>query len=154
MAEAEKPQQQFAIQRIYLKDISFETPSSPAIFLEKWEPAVSVELNTQINKLGDALYEVVLKVTATTKAGEKTAYLVEVQQAGIFLASGFSDAELGQVLGAYCPNVLFPYARQAVSDVVLHGSFPQLVLNPVNFDALYAQHLKQQSAAAGESPVH
>ncbi len=146
MAEAEKPQQQFAIQRIYVKDLSFETPSGTSIFLDKWEPNVSVELNTQINKLSDQVFEVVLKVTVTTKAGDKTAYLAEVQQAGIFNATGFSDQELGQVLGAYCPNVLFPYAREAISDLVTRGSFPQLLLNPVNFDALYAQHLQQQAA--------
>jgi preprotein translocase subunit SecB len=154
-----KPQQQFAIQRVFIKDISFETPSSPGIFLEKWEPQVSVELNTRSQRLSDGVYEVVLAVTVTAKAGDKTAYLAEVQQAGIFVASGFNDAELGQVLGSYCPNVLFPYAREAVSDLVQRGTFPQLVLTPVNFEALYAQHLQQQRAKApnaqgGETPVH
>jgi preprotein translocase subunit SecB len=155
MADADKPQQQFAIQRIYSKDISFETPASPGVFLEKWEPQVSVELNTQANRLNEGVYEVVLSVTVTTKAGEKTAYLAEVKQAGIFAVTGFSEAELGQVLASFCPNILFPYAREVVSDLVARGSFPQLLLNPVNFDALYAQHLQQTKAgtAAADKPI-
>lgn len=153
MADTDKTQQQFAIQRIYTKDISFETPSSPAVFLEKWEPKVSVEMNTQANRLNDGVFEVVLSVTVTTKAGEKTAYLAEVKQAGIFATAGFSDADLGPLLAAYCPNILFPYARELISDLVTRGSFPQLLLNPVNFDALYAQHLQQQKAGSPATPV-
>jgi preprotein translocase subunit SecB len=151
---AQTPSQQFAIQRIYTKDISFETPASPGIFLEKWEPQVGVELNTHAQKLNEGVYEVVLSVTVTTKAGEKTAYLAEVQQSGIFVATGFPEAELAKLLGSYCPNVLFPYAREALSDLVQRGTFPQLILNPVNFEALYAQHLQQQAKGQGAAPVH
>ena len=143
---------QFAIQRIYTKDISFETPNSPAIFTEKWEPAVNVDLNSSGNRLGEGLYEVILSLTVTAKLGEKTAYLAEVQQAGIFALEGFSEQELGGALHSFCPNILFPYAREAVSDLVSKGSFPQMVLSPVNFDALFAQHVKRaQEQAAAEA---
>lgn len=147
MAEnTDSPQQQFAIQRIYVKDLSFEAPSSPAVFLEKWEPQVTIDLNSQAHRINESAYEVVLALTVTAKAGEKTAYLAEVQQAGIFSLTGFSEAEMGPVLGNHCPSILFPYAREVVSDLVTRGTFPQLVLNPINFDALYARH--QQQAAA------
>lgn len=146
------PQQQFAIQRLYLKDLSFEAPSSPGIFLEKWEPQVNVELNTQASRLNEMTFEVVLTVTVTAKAGEKAAYLAEVQQAGIFTVAGFEEGALGHLLGSYCPNILFPYAREALSDLAARGTFPQLVLNPINFDALYAEHMQKQGTSA--QPVH
>ncbi|AGA92329.1 protein-export chaperone SecB [Thioflavicoccus mobilis 8321] len=152
MAE-QQPQEnarQFIVQRIYTKDVSFECPNAPEIFRQEWQPAHEVTLNTRVNKLGEETYEVVLAVTVTTKIGDKVATLVEVQQGGIFAASGFSKEELGPLLGAYCPNILFPFAREVVSDLVIKGSFPQLVLQPVNFDALYAQH-QQQAADANES---
>ncbi|MDH5784362.1 MAG: protein-export chaperone SecB [Chromatiales bacterium] len=160
MAENTPPQQngpQFALQRIYTKDISFETPNSPAIFTEKWEPGVNVDINSANAQLQEGVYEVVLTVTVTTKVGEKTAYLAEVQQAGIFLLSGLGEQEMGGMLNAYCPNMLFPFAREVIADLVSKGSFPQLLLAPINFDALYAQHMQQQQAAAAESkeqPVH
>ncbi len=144
-AEAGAAQPQFAIQRIYIKDVSYETPNSPAIFMEKWEPAVNVELGTSSSKLGEGIYEVVLSLTVTAKKEDKTIYLVEVKQAGIFTISGFNERDLNGMLGAYCPNVLFPYAREVISDLVARGTFPQLVLAPVNFDALYAQHIKNQT---------
>jgi len=146
------PQQHFSIQRIYIKDVSFETPNSPAIFTEKWEPEINLDLNTANTRLKDNLFEVVLTLTVTAKGGEKTAYLVEVQQAGIFGIAGFSDKEVGHMLGAYCPGMLFPYAREAISDLVSKGTFPQLVLAPINFDALYAQHVQKQQAS--EQDVH
>jgi preprotein translocase subunit SecB len=154
--QAEQNGPQFAIQRIYTKDLSFETPNSPAIFTEKWEPQVNVDLNTSANKLGEGVYEVVLSVTVTTKLGEKAAYLAEVQQAGIFVLEGFSEQDLGGMLHSYCPNLLFPYAREVVSDLVAKGSFPQLLLQPINFDALYAQHLQQQQQGGEQKqdPVH
>lgn len=150
---------QFAIQRIYTKDLSFETPNSPTIFTEKWEPQVNVDLNSSGNRLGEGLYEVILSLTVTAKLGEKTAYLVEVQQAGVFTMEGFSEQELGSMLHSYCPNILFPYAREVISDLVSKGSFPQLLLAPINFDALYAQHLQQQQKGKGEAesteqPLH
>lgn len=147
MSENENAQPQgpqFAIQRIYTKDLSFETPNSPSVFTEKWEPDVNVELNTNGNKLTDTIYEVVLSVTVTAKLGDKTAYLAEVQQAGIFTLSGFSDEDLNGMIHSFCPTQLFPYVREVVSDLVNKGSFPQMVLQPINFDALYAQHLERQ----------
>ena len=135
---------QFAIQRIYVKDLSFETPNSPQVFRAEWEPEVNVELNSAANPLEEGVYEVVLSVTVTNKVGDTVAYLVEVQQAGIFGISGFDEQEMGTMLHSYCPNVLFPYAREVVSDLIQRGSFPQLALAPINFDALYAQHLEEQ----------
>jgi preprotein translocase subunit SecB len=152
---AEQNGPQFAIQRIYTKDISFETPNSPGIFTEKWEPQVNVDLNSSGTKLGEGVYEVVLALTVTAKLGEKTAYLAEVQQAGVFSMEGFSEQDLGGMLHSFCPNILFPYAREVVSDLVSKGSFPQLLLAPINFDALYAQHLQQQQGQGEEeNPVH
>lgn len=136
-------QAQFAIQKIYIKDVSFETPNSPQVFLEKWEPEVSLQLSNNSGVLSDNTHEVVLSLTVTAKIGDKTAYLVEVQQAGIFSIEGYDEAQLGAVIGSYCPHVLFPYAREAVSDLVTRGGFPQLLLAPLNFDALYRQHLEQ-----------
>jgi preprotein translocase subunit SecB len=160
MSENENAEQQgpqLAVQRIYTKDLSFETPNSPVIFTEKWEPEVNVELNSNGNQLAEGTYEVVLSVTVTAKLGEKTAYLAEVQQAGIFNISGFSEQDMGGMIHSYCPNMLFPYVREVISDLVSKGSFPQMVLQPINFDALYAQHLEQQKQASAEEkgdPVH
>ena len=152
-SEQQAAEPKFNIQRIYVKDISFETPNSPASFTEKWEPKLNVELNTQANQLNEGIFEVVLNVTVTAKLGEKTAYLVEAQQAGIFELSGFDEQQMGHMIHSFCPNVLFPYAREVVGDMVNRGSFPQLALAPVNFEAIYAEHLKQQNAAsAGEEP--
>ena len=134
----------FTIQRVYTKDVSFETPNSPSIFTEKWNPESNLELNSSVQPMENDLYEVTLSVTVTTKIGDKVAFLVEVQQAGVFLVRGFPQQELGPMMGAYCPNILFPYAREVVSDLVTKGSFPQLVLAPVNFELLYAQHLQEQ----------
>jgi preprotein translocase subunit SecB len=139
------PQQVFVIQKVYTKDISFETPNSPAIFKQTWKPESTVNLNTEVSKLDDNVFEVLLTVTITTKIEEQTAYLAEVKQAGIFGIKGFPEQELGPLMGSYCPNLLFPYVREVVTDLVTKGSFPQMVLQPVNFDALYAQH--QQALA-------
>ncbi len=148
MAEAqEQAQGQFSIQKIYTKDISFETPSSPAIFANaKWEPEVNVQLNSRAGQMENDMHEVVLSVTITAKVEDKVAYLVEVQQAGIFQAAGFEETQKAHLLGAFCPNILFPYVREAVSDLVSRGGFPQMLLQPVNFDALYAQRMQQNQA--------
>lgn len=151
--QATTGEQQFAIQRIYVKDLSFETPNSPAIFKDKWEPKVNVELNSKANKLGDNIFEVVLSVTVTATVDDKTAYLAEVQQAGIFTIAGFKDTEINHMIGSFCPNILFPYTREVISDLVTKGSFPQMVLSPVNFDALFQQHA-QQAGENQEEPVH
>lgn len=153
MAEnATGQEKQFAIQKLYLKDVSFESPNSPSIFTESWEPRVDFNLNSGVQNLGNDHFEATLTVTATAKLGENTAYLVEICQAGIFALVNFNEQELGHMLGTYCLNILYPYAREAVSDLVVKGGFPPLLLAPVNFDALYAQHLAQQQQA-GQQPA-
>ncbi len=134
---------QFSIQKIHVKDVSFEAPNSPQIFTEKWEPKVEFNLSSSAQALQEDLFETTLTVTVTIKVGDKTAYLIEVCQAGIFSISGLSEQEMGPMLGSFCPNLLFPYAREVVSDLVTKGGFPPMLLAPVNFDALYAQHLEQ-----------
>ena len=143
---AEAGQKNFGIQKIYVKDMSFETPNSPAIFTKDWTPEINLELNTQANKLADGVHEVVLSLTVTAKLGDSTAYLAEVQQAGIFAMQGFVQEELAPMLGAFCPGTLYPYARETVTDLVARGGFPQLVLAPINFDALYAQQIQKVQA--------
>ena len=156
----EQAQQQFAIHKIYTKDISFEAPHAPAIFNEEWKPEVNLDLNSQGRSIGENTYEVVLSLTVTTKNQDKTAFLVEVQQAGIFGIAGFGPEDLSHMIGSFCPNILFPYARETISDLVTRGGFQPLLLAPVNFDALYAQHLEQQKANAegddtsATDPVH
>ncbi|MDO8267581.1 MAG: protein-export chaperone SecB [Moraxellaceae bacterium] len=146
--QAQQPQGQFALQRIYVKDLSFEAPNAPKVFLAEWKPEVSVDLSTQASKLEDGKnYEVVLAVTVTVKNADQVAFIAEVKQAGIFLVDGVPEAQVGQLLGAYCPNLLFPYARETVSDVVSRGSFPQMLLAPVNFDAVFAESLRQRQAS-------
>jgi preprotein translocase subunit SecB len=144
-------QQQFSIQKIYLKDVSFESPNSPAVFTGEWKPEVNVQLNTEIKGLENNMHEVTLSVTVTAKQQDKTAFLVEVKQAGLFQLAGFEQEQLGGMLGAYCPETLFPYAREAISDLVTKGGFPQLLLSPVNFNALYMQHQQQQAQAATDT---
>lgn len=152
MAESRTPEEkQFSIQKIHTKDISFEIPNAPKIFTSKWEPSVDFNLGTHVEPLEDALHEVTLTVTVTVKTADTTAYLVEVTQAGIFSLAGFSEQEMGSMVGSYCPNILFPYAREVISDLVSKGGFPQLLLAPVNFDALYAQHLQQAQQQATDS---
>lgn len=140
--ESQANARQFVIQKIYTKDISFETPNSPSIFIQKWEPALELNLGTQVVSLDAVAHEVTLSITVTVKVGDAIAYLVEVQQSGIFTVSGFGEQEMGPMLGSFCPNILFPYAREVISDLVSKGGFPQLVLAPVNFDALYVQQLQ------------
>ncbi|MCW3172253.1 protein-export chaperone SecB [Shewanella subflava] len=149
--EASAPQ--FNIQRVYTKDLSFETPNSPAVFQKEWNPEVKLDLDTRSAKLSDDTYEVVLSLTVTAKNGDQTAFLCEVQQAGIFSIVGLTEPQLAHSLGAYCPNVLFPYARETVSGLVARGTFPQLNLAPVNFDALFAQYVQQRQAAAAAAPA-
>lgn len=141
--------QQFAIQKIYIKDVSFESPNAPQAFTDtEWQPNINVQINSGNRTIAEGVYEVTVKVTVTAEHKEKTAFLVEVEQAGIFAVSGFSDENLGGMLGAYCPETLFPYAREAVSELISKGGFPPLLLAPVNFNALYTQQLQQQAEAA------
>ncbi|MCL1125798.1 protein-export chaperone SecB [Shewanella surugensis] len=150
VASNEQTGPQFNIQRIYTKDISFETPNSPAVFQKEWVPEVKLDLDTRTEKLADDVYEVILSLTVTAKNGDETAFLCEVQQAGIFSITGLTEPQLAHSLGAYCPNVLFPYARETVGSLVGRGTFPQLNLAPVNFDALFAQHMQQQQEAQAQ----
>ena len=166
MAEekAKEEQRTFSIQRIYVKDVSFETPNSPDIFRSQWKPENNLNINTSVKSLGDDAYEVVLTLTLTTKQESLDvvpqllrATGAEVQQAGIFTIKGFSDQERGPMLGSYCPNVLFAYAREVITDLVTKGSFPQIILQPINFDALYMQQAQQAASqnapSAGETTV-
>ena len=145
----------FKIQRVYLKDVSYESPQTPAVFVgsTQWQPNVSLHLNTESTKLENDMYECLLTVTATVKLGEEVAYLIEVKQAGLFLVKGFEPERLGPMLGSFCPNLLFPFAREEIASLVQKGGFPQLLLDPVNFDALYSQHVEaaKQNAPAPET---
>ncbi|MBU0499744.1 MAG: protein-export chaperone SecB [Gammaproteobacteria bacterium] len=136
----------FELKRIYLKDVSFETPNSPRIFLEDWTPKIEFQLGTETQALENNHFEVVLKVTVTCTMDERTAFLVEIHQGGIFVLQGFSDQEMTYQIGSHCPQILFPYAREAVSDLVSKGGFPQFLLTPVNFDHLLAQHMRNMQA--------
>lgn len=140
-------QRTIALQKIYVKDLSFESPGAPKVFtLGNLKPDVALNLNTAAKGIGTDTFEVNITCTVTVKHEDQTLYLVEVQQAGVFLVKGFSKEEIEAIIGAYCPNMLFPYAREAVSDIVGKGGFPQLLLNPVDFGVLYQQHLQQQQA--------
>lgn len=147
---ADQQAPQFAIQRIYTKDISFECPNAPDVFKKEWKPEVKLDLDTSSKKLDENVYEVVLKLTVTTKLGEETAFLAEIHQAGIFTIGNLPEAQLAHSLGAFCPNILFPYAREAIGSLVSRGTFPQLNLAPVNFDALFASYVQQRSEEAKE----
>lgn len=142
--EHQNTEAQFMVQRIYVKDSSFEAPGTPAAFQQQWEPELSLDLNTKYNKLEQHVYEVVLSVTATVKNQNSVAFLVEVKQAGIFTIEGAESQQLDHLLGSFCPSLLFPYAREAITSHVIRGSFPQLVLAPINFDALYMQQLEEK----------
>jgi preprotein translocase subunit SecB len=143
----------FNVQKIYLKDVSFEAPNAPLVFNEQGQPELSMNLNQKVGKLADGVYEVVLGVTLTCAVEDKTIYLVEVAQAGIFGLVGFDDATLDAMLGIHCPNILFPYARQTISDLISSGGFPPFYLQPMNFEAIYAEGLRrraEQVAGASE----
>lgn len=144
--EQTNDERKFELKRIYTKDVSFETPNSPEVFTLDWNPENQMSLNSDVSPLGNDTFEIVLTITVTSKLEDKTAFLVEVKQAGIFTLANFPDNEMGPMLGAYCPNILFPYAREAISDLVTKGGFPTLLLAPVNFDQLFAQHMQQQQA--------
>ena len=136
----------FTIEKIYVKDVSFESPNSPVIFNENVQPDLQLNLNQKVQRLSETAFEVVLGVTLTCKAGDKTAYVAEVQQAGIFGLMGLEAQAVDVLLGTQCPNILFPYVRQLVSDLVQAGGFPPFFLQPINFEALYAESLRQRAA--------
>ncbi len=152
MSEEQTAEKQILIQKLYLKDASFEAPATPGVYSQEWRPEINLNLQTKNSEVGEDQREVVLSVTAEAKLGETTAFIVEVHQAGVFLIKGFSQEETHQLIGAYCPNLLFPFAREAITDFVGKGGFPGLLLQPVNFDALYMQQMEEMAKAKAEAP--
>jgi preprotein translocase subunit SecB len=148
MAENE---QQFAVQRLYVKDASFESPLGAEVFTKQWTPEIQVDLGSKNTKLSDDQYEVILSVTITGKLEDKVAFLIEVHQAGAFLIKGLEDEQLRRAISIMCPNLLFPYAREAVDALALKGGFPAIGLQPVNFEALYMQALQKAAAEQGQA---
>ena len=143
-------QPQFALQRMYIKDASFEAPNAPASFTKEWKPEIKLDLNSGARKLDEQHYEVTVKVTVTAKNADETAFLVEIEQAGLFTMASIPEEQLKPMLGAMCPNILFPYLREAIDGMVVKGGFPALMLAPVNFDALYQQRVQQEQQKAAE----
>ncbi len=139
----------FSIEKIYVKDLSLEVPGAPQVFMQAEEPQLEIQLEQRSQRVGDALFEVTLVATVAAKHGEKTLFLVEVLQAGVFQIRNVADADLALILGTVCPNVLFPYARETVSDIVNRAGFPPVLLAPVNFDAIYQQRVAQNTAQSG-----
>ena len=153
-ANGQANQPQLMLQKIYVKDVSFEAPNAPQIFQEIGEndvqPQVQLNLGQHATELGNDLYEVVLSLTLTCTVGERTAYLAEVKQAGLFGIAGFNEMDRAGIIGSYCPNLLFPYARQVISSLVLEGGFPPFLLQPINFDALFAEQQQRRGLADGD----
>ncbi|HEY2566433.1 MAG TPA: protein-export chaperone SecB [Candidatus Aquirickettsiella sp.] len=151
MNQPNKPAQQpeFIIQRVYVKDLSLETPHSPQAFQEEWQPELNLQFTMNTSDIGADNHEVVLQITVTAKSKDKTLFLVEVKQAGLFTLKGFTEEQNHQVMSITCPTILFPYAREAVSDLVGRAGFPPLYLAPVNFEALYAQQMQEQEDKGG-----
>lgn len=152
--EQQAPEQQFEINRIYVKDVSTEAPNTPEIFQHAWEPEIGLNLANNARPLDEdeELFEVSITLTVTaTLPEDKTAYVIEVEQAGIFTVKGFEDGQKGYVLGAMVPNILFPYARETISALSQKAGFPPMLLNPIDFNGLYQQHVESQMAKAGEA---
>ncbi len=136
----------FTVEKIYVKDVSFEVPGAPAVFNEQAQPQLQMNLNQSVQRLNENAFEVVLGITLTCTANDKTLYVAEVKQAGVFGLAGFDAQTLDAMLGTHCPNVLYPYTRQLISDLIQSGGFPPFFLQPINFDALYAEGLRQRAA--------
>lgn len=150
----ERNQGQLVIQKIYLKDASFEGKNTPQVFQQPWEPQIELALNSGSLLLAQEVYEVILSLTVTAKIKEQIAFLVEVHMAGIFLIQSFSEDELNHLLGAYCLEVIYPYAREAISDLVVRGGFPQLMLTPMNFDLIYKRSQEQSASTQVNQESH
>jgi preprotein translocase subunit SecB len=152
----EQPAPVFSIEKIYAKDLSLEIPHAPQAFLERETPEIEVQLHSEGSSIEQGMYQVVLTVTVTAKVGEKTLFLVEAGQAGIFQVQNIPEQDLEPILSVACPNILFPYARETISNLVNRAGFPPMLLAPVNFDAIYQQRLmeqQQQTHPAGEIPI-
>lgn len=147
-AQEQSQQPGFSIEKIYVKDASLEIPNAPQIFTERTQPQVGIELSNYAQQVEENIFEVAIKVTVTSKIGEKTVFLVEATQAGIFQISGVPAENIELILGITCPNILFPYARETVSDLIVRAGFQPVLLNPINFEALFAQQKQQQAAQA------
>lgn len=145
-APAEATGPTFSVEKFYLKDVSFEAPGAPQVFNEQGQPQLQMNLQQEVQRLSDNAFEVVLGITLTCTIAEKTAYLAEVKQAGVFTMSGFDEQTLDVMLGTHCPTALYPYARQAIGDLINGGGFPPFLLQPINFEALYADNLRQRAA--------
>lgn len=145
----EIPQPAFSIEKIYVKDLSLEVPGGPQVFMQSEPPQLEVHIEQRSQRIHETLFEVTLVITVTAKQADKTHFLVEASQAGVFQIRNIADADLAPVLGMVCPNVLFPYARETVSDVISRAGFPPILLAPVNFEALYQQRAAQAAAQAG-----
>lgn len=143
----------FGIEKLYVKDLSVEVPNAPAIFLEQDAPQIDVQLNTNATALGDGAFEVVLTVTVSSKIGDKTVFLVEVGQAGVFRIMNIPDDQLEPIIAIACPNLLYPYAREVISDASTRAGFPPVVLQPVNFEAMYMARQEQMAGAPTEVPI-
>ncbi|MBE2259929.1 MAG: protein-export chaperone SecB [Candidatus Accumulibacter sp.] len=150
MSEQENPV--FAIEKIYIKDLSVEVPNAPQIFLDRDTPNVGIQLQTKAQGIGDGIFEVTLTATVTSKIEEKTVFLVEVGQAGIFRVQNVPDENMDPLLSIACPNILYPYAREVISDTVTRAGFAPVMLQPVNFEALYMSRLQQQQEAEKDAP--
>jgi preprotein translocase subunit SecB len=154
MSEQQNPQASFGIQKVYVKNASLELPNAPRVFMEGTSPQIEVQLENTADRLDESIFEVVVMVTVTAKHADKTSFLVEVSQAGIFEIAGVQEQDLGPILGIACPNILFPYARETVADLIGRAGFPALHLTPVNFEAIYVQRLQaQQGAQEAGSPL-
>ena len=155
--EQQKPQEQVAerrlyIGKIYVKDFSFESPQAPQVFNKTdWKPQMDLNFRSNYAALDNDHHEVVLTITIEAKSEDKTLFLMELQQAGIFEIVGYAGEELGAIIGSYCPNILFPYARESIASLIQKGGFPEFILQPINFDALYAQSKQKQAAAQAET---
>ena len=147
-AQEQAQQPGFSIEKIYVKDASLEIPHAPQIFTERSQPQVGIELSNFAQQVEENIFEVAIKVTVTSKIADKTVYLVEVTQAGIFQISGVPEENMELIVGITCPNILFPYAREAVSNLVVRAGFQPVLLNPINFEALFAQQKQQQAETA------
>lgn len=152
--QPQQPEVNFMIQRLYVKDMSYETPNAPAVFQQKWEPELNLDLNISHTELEKGVYEVVLSITVTVTNQKATAFLIEVKQAGIFTIEGAPAEQKNHLLESFCPNILFPYARELITSQVIRGSFPQLVLAPINFDALYMQKMQEKQSSESTETAH
>lgn len=147
-AQPQADQMQFQLQKLYVKDVSFELPNAPDIFQDPGQAEIKMNLSQRVNDVSENMFEVLLTVTVTAMTGEKTAYLAEVQQAGLFMIQGFNEQNQHAVLNTLCPHTLFPYASRVITDLVADGGFPPLVLQPINFDQVYAQRMAEANAKA------